>query len=222
MFYIREPIPLHIQHADRLKKTGLPFDNIIRYTKVKRSKFSILRRLKYAGLHKFLSFVTQKVVIEPRLSGLLFIKVDGFYDEQSLDYLRQIRERIGKRYFFPEILSSNDEALLFRIMEDLGYNCMVLGKQSDNVKSLDFNNHLREEFRPHHGIHLGMFKNARISELPYRLRNSFESILNSEPYEFYINNYKKIICSSEFKRFRESLTQDITIYLERLNDYYGI
>ena len=30
MFYIREPIPLHIQHVEHMTLTGLPFDNLIR------------------------------------------------------------------------------------------------------------------------------------------------------------------------------------------------
>lgn len=222
MFYIREPKPLHIQHAERMNMTGLPFDNLRRETIHPKTVKNILRRIKYAHLHLFCKYIFSKKIVEQRLTGLHFINVHRFYTEENIKYISSIKDRLNKKYFFPEIMISNDEALLYRMMVDLGYDCSKLGCQSSTDKMLSFYDNLREEFRPHHGIHLGIFKNQYFSEMDNQHQITCKSILDSDPYQYYVSKYKEIFLSREFQFFFHSMSSTVRVYLDRLNTYYGI
>lgn len=222
MFYIREPKPLHLQHAERTIMTGLPFDNLRRITMYPKTLKNILRRIKYAHFHLFFKFIFSRRIVEQRLTGLHFVDIHRFYTKENLEYIKRIKEGLNKRYFFPEVMISNNEALLFRMMTDLGYDCTKLGCQSSADKMLPFDNNLREEFRPHHGIHLGIFKKQYFNEMDMHTQSAFKPILDSETYNYYVSKFKVIFMSDEFQRFYISMPLSAKIYIDRLNAYYGI
>lgn len=222
MFYIREPRPLHIQHAERMNITGLPFDNLRRKTIHRKTVKNILRRIKHAHFHLFLKYLFKKNIVEQRLTGLHFIDIHRFYTKKNKEYLSFVKEKLNRNYYFPEIMISNDEALLYRIMSDLGYDCSLLGCQSNTDRMLSFENNLREEFRPHHGIHLGIFKMHYFDEMDTSAQRSCKSVLDSDTYNYYISEYRKMFYSSEFQRFFNSMPSIVKIYIDRLNAYYGI
>ena len=222
MFYIREPKPLHIQHKERMLVSGLPFDNLKRTFYNKRSIKSVLRRIKYAHFHSFVNFISQKTTTETGLSGLHFIDITKYYTEENLKLLEDVRSKISLPYYFPEIMYANDEILLYIIVTDLGYDCSWLGCQSSPTEMLSFDNNLRREFRPHHGIHLGIFKNQSHHEWTADFKKRVELILKSQPYKFYIKEYMKIYQTKAFQDFLALMPFNIKNYILRLNDYYGI
>ena len=222
MFYIREPKPLHIQHSERMDMAGLPFDNLKRISIYRISMNGILRRIKYAHFNSFFSYLKKNEITQMRLTGLHFVDIKKFYTNKCLEYLNVIRTRLSRKVFFPEIMVANDEALLFKIVTDLGYDCSWLGCQTSPVEMLDFDNNLRKEFRPHHGIHIGMFKRQPYSEWSLERRKSLEPILQSHTYKFYIEQYKYIYYSDEFQKLLTCMPMNIREYILRLNDYYKI
>lgn len=222
MFYIREPKPLHIQHKERMEISGLPFDNLKREAKQKRNLRKILRRIKYAHFHLFFKFISQKYITETRLSGLHFIDTHKYYTQNNRNYLDNIRKQLSKKIFFPDIMIADNEALLYKIVTELGYNCDWIGYQTSTTAMLPFENNLRKEFRPHHGIHLGIFKSQGYKKWSENTKKAFIPILESKTYKFYINEYKKIYFSEEFSRFFSLMPEEIKIYITRLNEYYNI
>ena len=201
MFYIREPKPLHLQHVERMQVSGLPFDNLVRKFRWKRTFRALMRRIKYAHFHKLPQFISHKVIADNGLSGLHFIDIHSFYTSSNREYLDTIRARIKLPYYFPEIMVANNEVLLYRIVTDLGYDCSWLGFQSSPTIMLSFADNMRKEFRPHHGIHLGIFKSQSYSEWSENTRKSVEPILNSEAYSYYVQKYIEIFRTDEFQKF---------------------
>lgn len=223
MFYIREPKPLHIQHSERMQMTGLPFDNLMRYDNIKINVRNILKRLLRSGGDKFSNFILKKDRKQLRLSGLHFIDVQKYYIPCNINKIEAFSERLhNERHFFPELLMPNDEALLYYIVTSMGYDCSPLGTQTNAVNMLDFNNNLRKEFRPHHGLHLGIFKNDFYEDMSKEAQDSVKPILESDTYRFYVNEYIKIYKSEEFQCFFNLLPMSVKIFIERVNAYYDI
>lgn len=222
MFYIREPKPLHLQHAERMAITGLPFDNLMRKRRIlKKNPQSILRRIKYAGVRNFLSFLFTPVEIK-RLSGLHFVDVERYYSHNNRRFLDEMRKKLDSKYFPPEVLDSNDEALLYHIATSMGYDCSVLGEQTNPTESLSFFNNTRLEFRPHHGIHLGIFKNDYFENMSDEFQKAFKPILESETYGYYIEKMKDLVKDASFISTYNSFEEVVKTYLKRMFHYYNI
>ena len=223
MFYIREPKPLHIQHSERMLMTGLPFDNLMRCANIKINLRNILKRLLVSGIDRFDDFILRKDRKLLRLSGLHFIDAQKYYNSNNISKIKEFDRRLhNEKHFFPELLMPDNEALLYYIVTSLGYDCSHLGTQTNAVNMLDFNNNLRKEFRPHHGLHLGIFKNDFYEVMSKEAQNSVKPILESDTYRFYVNEYIKIYKSEEFQCFFNLLPISVKIFIERVNAYYDI
>ena len=222
MFYIREPMPLHIQHSERMKMTGLPFDNMRRKLLLHRSIPGLINRLKSSGLHNILHYLFDQNVCEERLSGLHFIDIERYYTESNISYLNAIKERLFKKYYFPEILTGNNEVLLANISKGLGYNLNILGIQTNSAKSLSFEDIYRDEFRPHHGFHLGIFRVEGFEKLNEDEKVMFSPILESDAYKYYLKQYKDIIRQKDFGVLYKNLPKLAKTYIDRLHSYYHI
>ena len=222
MFYVREPKPLHIQHEERMALTGLPFDNLMRRRRLqKKTPHFILRRIKYAGFKNFFKFVRTPLDIR-RLSGLHFVDVEKYYTEENLKYLDIIRQKLDGKYFPPEVLDSNDEALLYYIVTKMGYDCAKLGEQSNSTNSLSFEDNTRQEFRPHHGIHLGIFKNDYFENMNEDFQKAFKPILDSDTYAYYVEYIRGLVRDESFLSIYGHFAEIVKTYLKRMFHYYHI
>lgn len=214
IFYIREPLALHLQHSKRMEETGLPFDNMRRYATLNRSVRGILKRIKTSGLHKIIRFLFEKDIREEKLSGLHFVDVKKYYTKNNINYFELVKNKLFRHYYFPEIMTSNNEVLLANMMKELGCNLSVLGVQTDSVTSLPFDDIYRSEFRPHHGFHLGIFAaDCHITNDP---------TLDSDTYHYYLEQYKAIIKEEGFCVMYQNLPELAKSYLDRLHSYYKI
>lgn len=218
ILYIKEPIPLHKQHIRHMEMLGLPFSNIRRQLKYKSYKnpLMILQTIKHLGVLKAFNMALTSERIEYKMSGLHFVKVSDYYEKLSLllieTELKQLQKgKIPILKYYP-----NNEIYLYELLEKAGFDLSNVATQSDGgIKMLDPTPN-RLEFRPQHGIHLGMFHSEEIQK--YNL-----DILNSSVYEFYIQEYKKeIITDDVFNQILEMAAQPIKEYFERLNNFYGI
>ena len=216
MFYIREPQPLHLQHSERMKMTGLPFDNMRRTIKLTRNLATVLYRIKQSGLHNFGHFMFNKNVVEEKLSGLHFVNVKEYYSAENFRIINEVKQRLFRRYFFPEILTSNNEVLLANIVKQMGYDISRLGMQTDSIKSLSFTDIYRPEFRPHHGFHLGIFRAGIVKD------SKNDPILDSETYRYYLQRYLDLIKEDDYKVFYNNLPLFAKTYIDQLHSYYNI
>src|SRR5690606_35920123 len=128
--------------------------------------------------------------IEYKLSGLHFVKVDEYYERLNSDVREKEikilkRGKISNLIFYP-----NNEIYLYKLLDYVGFDLNRLATQSDGgIKMLEPTPN-RLEFRPEHGIHLGMFRSKDIASFNL-------DILNSEAYQYYIQKYKEDIITDE-------------------------
>lgn len=225
MLYIREPKPLHVQHVERMFYTGLPFDNLRRICVYDFSLRGLAQKLKYSGWKGVKSYIRNIKKPISMLSGLHFIDVRKFYTSKNLEILENYRNRLNDKYYFPELPIPNEEVLLFEIITSMGYDSGVLGCQtcdSDNLLMLPFEDTKRKMFRPHHGIHLGIFKKQYYSEWNESTKKILKPILDSNTYRYYVEKYSEIYHSDEFQEILAIMPSRVREYIFRLNDYYNI
>ena len=217
MLYVREPKPLHEQHIEHMRITGLCFDNMRRIHKRNPFKLSSIgQRIKYAGTKAILKYLFGSR-IEYRATGLHFIKVSEYYSAIPQDHLSSIRKQIYSGDWLNRVMYPNDEVFLYKILENHNLHPEKMAIQSNSCKSLDFNSYLTPEFRPHHGIHIGIFRNP----VPLEERISDLKILQSDAYIYYktivINSY---FADKEFLSILSLAPESIKNSYNRLLEYY--
>lgn len=219
ILYIYEPTELHKQHVQHMATTGLIFDNMKRlYERRIFNHIETLRRIKYAGFNKiFRYFFGTK--IEFRASGLHFVDAKKYYNALTPEKINIFKTELYTGKWLNKCMFPNDEVYLFYILDNLGLKPSNMPTQSDSVNSLNFNKCSRPEFRPHHGIHLGIFR----PQVNGYYNQSDLNILNSDTYKYYvdilISDYLK---DDAFLFLLRKAPQSIRDSFERMFDYYGI
>ena len=217
IIYIREPMPLHVQHEFHMKQTGLPYDNMVRHFIRKPLKLiTLARRIKYAGLVSFGDYLVGSRD-DYRITGLHFVNVKKYFalfDSRIRDkYLQMIYD--GS--FVKLSLSANDEAIFYEMLFREGLHPERLAVQTNSYTMLDFNNPERKEFRPHHGIHLGIFRQDLSTD------SKQKEVLDSEVYMYYSAAFKEMYAKDPvFWSLLEMSSEGIQKQFDNLFRYYGI
>ena len=215
MLYIREPKPLHEQHIEHMLTTGLPYDNLVRcFQRYPFRLRSIINRIKNAGFRSFFNYLfgSRK---DFRLSGLHFIAVTSYYNTLDAEHRFKYKQMIYDGRFVSLMMSSNKEACLYQIMTRMNLHPEKLAIQTESTKMLDFNNCSRPEFRPHHGIHLGIFRQD--------LRGKRKTILDCDTYQYYIREFHtKILTDPVFLDLYHSAPLFIKKQFDGLIAYYHL
>lgn len=204
MFYIREPIELHAQHIMHMNLIGLPISNLRRKASHIPTNISFVRnRLKNAGFKSFIKFFTSNKE-QFRLSGLHFVNVKDYYSLLTEEIRSKYREEIYNNNIYKYVMGvGSDEILLYEIVKGIGIDVSKISLQTNSTDMLDFSNPNRHEFRPHHGIHMGIFRNENA------IKES-RKILESEPYQFYLQYFKdEIIRDKIFLKILEEAPENI-------------
>lgn len=218
MFILREDPSMFEQHWEHCSVLRLPYSNIIRKSTQKTLRLgNIGRRLRVSGLYSvFLSFLQPNMVIK-KLSGLHFFKTD--------EYLRQVRPIFPK---FKELIMKgnyqhiratlhhshgfNDESLLYDIVSESGLGLPPEGPYGPFM--LNYKNYKSPYFRPHHGIHLGIFRTDTISE-------DSLTILQLEFYKWYYDEFIRMTENDPiFQRIMEQSSIDIKNIFSRIHQFY--
>ncbi len=215
MLYIKEPTPLHIQHIEHMRTTGLPYDNMARcFTRKPFKLTSLGQRLKYAGVHNIFRFLFGSR-IEYRASGLHFIEVKQYYQILTKVHREKYLRMIYDGTYIYSVMFCNNEVFLYNMLKDIGLCPEKMAIQTRPENMLDFNNTTRAEFRPHHGIHLGIF---RVQWEP-----GTNTILESDTYKYYVNIFRREILTDKlFKEIYNAIPQDLQLQFDRLIYYYGL
>lgn len=214
MLYIREPKLIHEQHCEHMNTTGLPYDNLVRC--FKRSPFNLISigsRLKNAGLQNIIGYLfgTRN---DFRLSGLHFIDVENYYKIYNDEQRKYYKRMIYKGKFIRDVYSCNNESFLYLIMKEIGLTPGRLAIQTNSINMLDFENCARPEFRPHHGIHMGIFR--------IELQEKHE-ILESKPYDYYVKQFTKNIMNDKvFITLLNMSSERMKIQFDRFFRYYKL
>lgn len=221
MFYIREPIPLHVQHLMHMTTTMLPYDNLRRNLILDwRGIVRYIKNYKFRGLMMYPALIWNIKTQVSQLSGLHFVEINAVYTDAFINRLEYYRNLIISNRPIKGLKAYNSECLLYLIMEESGYDNSKLAIQTNPTDMLPFSNPERSEFRPHHGIHLGIFRPGVICMIDKV--KFIREILDSDTYRYYITKYKKIYDTMEFQSFLSQMPQTVLGYIERLNDYYNI
>lgn len=213
MFYIKEPIPLHEQHALHMKKTGLPFDNMRRI--IDKSKLPLKKKIidigvfvKNAKLRYAWTYFMKDVSI--RLSGLHFIDVDKYYSVYTKEKIEHYKKMLYNGSFAK--YGYRDEELLYYVMKELGFEVDKLAAQDFNepYKHLDFNNYDKDLFRPIHGIHMGDYRDKNFSLEKYE---SFYKTSTSIYYKNYLKG--RLLQDEDFIIFLKTIPEEISSFFKR-------
>ena len=214
MLYLKENMPLHQQHLIHISTTGLSFDNMRRRYLLKPFNITtMLQRIKYAGFQNFLSFLFGDKIVY-RASGLHFIKVKDYYSKFTEEYREHYKKLIYNNKWLKDVKIPDNEALLYHMLDKAELHPEKLPTQSNPYSSIDFQNPGRVEFRPHHGIHLGLFRSS--------IGESEKSILECSTYKYYSEVYKEDLLNDIlFTRLINEAPTYIKNSFMLMYNYYG-
>ena len=214
ILYCREPIPLCEQHIQHMKITNMCYDNIQR--SIKRTPFhwvQFFSRIKRAGFTSLGKFIMGNK-LERRVTGLHFVNVKQYFSVLTPQVLKKYENEIVSGKYLKYVMHSSDEIFLYHILEKEGLSPEQLPMQTDSVTMLDFEHVDRLEFRPHQGLHLGIFRCADLS--------SFKKILLSTTYAYYVTEYQKYKKDMTFMRLLENTSPQVKKIFSAIDDFYSI
>lgn len=216
MFYIREPIALHVQHVQHMKFLGLPFSNLLRIHRYNPFYWVTMGiRLKHAGFKSFFKFLLHSKV-ETKLTGLHFVDIKNYYSLFTEEFRSSFKNDIYSGNYLRHIKYPNNEIYLSKIVNKIGIDTSGLGIETNSVNMLDFTNPKRFDFRPHHGLHMGVFRSDSAVQ-------ESKDILNSDAYMFYIEKFKETILSDiKFIELSKLFDKELKNQFSRMLKYYNI
>jgi hypothetical protein len=156
----KEKIPLHEQHIKHMKSQDTCFSNIVRDygESILIKKYEdILKKFRiYTPVNDFY----KKFIYHKRLSGLHFVETKTFYGKTKKcrdNYLSSYEPHTWKEYLYNmDMRRYSNEALLYKIVKKSNLH---IPKQVTSDQSVLFcNDSSSNEFRPYHGIHLGIWR----------------------------------------------------------------
>lgn len=207
---------IYHQHLKHCKTLNSPYSNICREAhKYKRYDIKSLLRcvLKY-GLKQCISFYQGNKEIITKMSGLHFVLVNDYYNainkisDKYIKELNLLARGKSKKY---NMCLFNNESLLKDLVSECGFKLPSLSTDENYNIETDPE---KIAFRPHHGLHIGIFRSQTAME---NEKEIIESLLYKQYYEFF-NKVKK---SSEYKKISKSFSPQLNQYIETIDKYYS-
>lgn len=216
MLYIAESIPLHEQHKQHMQYIGLPFSNIKRQREFNSFSFYDLGKgFKELGIKHALRCLGKKT-IEYKLTGLHFVSVEQYYSLNNLEIIKQAEKQLKNGKYLRDVFFPNNEIFLYKLVEKMGFDMRKIALQKNPITMLCPDNPLRQEFRPHHGVHLGCFVNSETME-------GSKEILQSATYQRYVSKVQETFIQDPiFIRLLSSSSKSTREIFSRVFSYYGI
>lgn len=202
IFFAREQDGILAPHAAHAKMLGLPYSNYLRLTadEPARPLRQTLAAARDGRWRSALGYSRRLPVVRNRLSGLHFVMTAEYFPrvvdrfDSFVDQLSDGRSMLA---------SMTDEEVLYQLMRSAGVG---LPPVSPNSPEMDGRNFGSVAYRPHHGIHLGVFRDESTI-----LRS--RQVLQSYVYRDYFDQYRA--CNSSDVLFR-NLRKDAGPYVRRL------
>lgn len=212
IIYINEDPPLHVQHIEHMQRLNLPFSNTSRL-KINRNRElkTFSRRIKNYGIRNAVKHFIRGNQTEKRLTGLHFIKTKTYLPAVK-PYQENYQQWLLSKKYLSRFQGFDDEPLLYQLCLDAGMPLDHVGEHDET--SICYKNYKTLSFRPHHGIHLGLFR----GEEP--VKNSH--VLRSSTYEYYVSVFLNYLKDPLFIRLLTDAAPFIKKQFASLLDFYNI
>lgn len=216
IIFCYEQLPLHKQHINHMNYLKLPYSNVLR-TYMGSDKPNYKSLIKYILPYKLSLFLKEvskkkKEVVIKRLTGLHFINAKNYYNEEMILqiklFISLIKEK-NKNFFLKYLL--DDELLLHDLVLKSDHSIPNISPPGLMMDSTGF---LYLNFRPHHGLHLGVFFSEKSKKQNFQL-------INSEMYKEYFVYFKELCNDPYFKDIIKNSPIFIKENLGNVNQYYG-
>ena len=214
MFYVKESPSLLNQHINHCKVLDLPYSNLIRKkTFHPWRKGNINQRIKGLNLFESLKIGAKLSIESYKLSGLHFVKTKEYYSGLK-NVLNKYKDFIfSEKSFVHHPAGFNNECFLYDMIKDSGMGLPLLEKNY-GPHLLDYKNFDKVGFRPHHGIHLGIFRDESYLSM-------YHKTLLLDFYVNYFTAYKKLIDNDVLLKYiLENSPQFIKDHFTLLNEFY--
>lgn len=215
---VKEKEPLFDQHMKHCAYCKLPYSNIIR-TKEPVNLWWHPKRLntyvRQYGFRNVAKYMVKSKRVLYRLSGLHFFRAPEYLEAvmplQAVfaGYLNRMAESKSKDY---NIVHFNNEAMLFDLVKASGLG-LPKDEDGNNAEVNIEENPQAARFRPHHGIHLGIFRNNKNT-------SKNKHILDSNVYKEYYQDFLEFEKTDEYKEISKHFSQFINEHIRVLHDYY--
>jgi hypothetical protein len=181
---------LHEQHNTHCQVIGLPYSNVrrpVQTRRIKKDPISLVKRFRRFGLGNTLRALTESQIEIRQLSGLHYMQTEPYFRAalpKMLEFATLLGdERHGSLLRRPQYLDGFDnEAFLFDLIEE---SRLGLPPHTDyGPHLLDYKQYTKPGFRPHHGIHLGIFRSPEMNPAD-------KAILRLPCYREYYAHYKQ-------------------------------
>ncbi|MBQ3053275.1 MAG: hypothetical protein IJC89_00025 [Clostridia bacterium] len=216
IFFCPERTPMFEEHLRHCDTIGMPYSNIARTSKLNRKLFSkdFARNIIKFGIKESISFYFSGVKCINKLSGLHFFKTKEYFEkvkpylQKYVDELNLLAEGKSKKY---NLCSFNNETMLFDLMKDCGFGTPSFSGKSSEYNTCDDGSKIW--YRPHHGLHLGTFRNSFTT-------NNELAVVTSDLYKSYFEYYKDFKTSPAFISLKENFSPYIIEILENMENFY--
>jgi hypothetical protein len=218
IFIVPEEPGLYEQHSQHCQTLGLPYSNAVR----PRKDLTFIQKLRGTidvfiemGLLNSVRFLFQHERPARQFTGLHFVKTREYFERiRPLipKYTQLITDNSfrGRKKTVQHQRGFNNESLLYDMLTEAG-----IGLRSNAEFSLDYKDYNKIAFRPHHGLHMGIFKTDNI------VRNNL-AILDTQIYKEYYQKFRRMTENDPvFNSLREGFSKAITGQFERMHKYYG-
>lgn len=187
MLMLPEAIDLEVSHSIHAQMMSLPYSNAVRMNLEEgkpslKLAASMAKTWDLAGVRAALTSVPPRVM--RRLTGLHFVRVADYYKA-----VRPVTEDFKRLLAVRPSYSRDDEELLYDLVLASG---LGLPPVSASGPDLDPTHYTDVGFRPHHGIHMGLFRAKR----PLM---AHAQILRSYVYEDYYASYLELRADPAFR-----------------------
>jgi len=207
----------HMRHAFRF---DMPYSNIVRSIVLPNQALprEIVKNIYLSGFSNayriFRKSVAEKPGVMYKLSGLHFILTKQYLPAIAAvkeTFINHLNNMGGKNGYY-DIGTFNNEAFLHDMVKASG-----LPVPEDSTKKYNLARQQQDPeyifFRPHHGIHLGIFR--EISTMEYN-----KNRLDSNAYKFYYEDFQKLSETEDYKRIEPFFTAFVTNQLKTMHSYY--
>lgn len=215
LLIFKEDKPLFEQHIEHCNYINRSYSNIARDGNKKNFDLKVIvRNLIKFGLKQTIKYYFTKQKKQIKFTGLHFVKTYDYYSKVNLvvdkfyNELNLLADLKSKRY---NLCSFNNEACLRDIILDAGLgDCELSTGKQYNIET----NPQSIAFRPHHGIHLGIFRSPKLVEYEKKL-------ITSALYKSYYLQFIKLKNTDVYKNISNKLDDYIVDILIRMEEFYS-
>lgn len=217
----REDAPLYEQHKAHCRFLGLPYSNIVRDLPVVKATNSryLIKCIIQHGFRETTRYMLKDMSGWFRLSGLHFIETKSYYEKVRSAIpiiVEEMNQLLSRRSPYWNLCCPPfNEHVLYRLVQyaNLGLPPRITLEEHKNTSSQILDTQ-RYDYRPHHGLHLGLFRSKE--------QNAVKTPFLLEPaYLDYYRQFNEL--SREDERLQKLITNAsplITDTLTRMRDFY--